>query len=162
MKSDCRMTIKIRIVFVSLFLIITFCCFASEPDNQAISDNGFNAGDISWDKVTPMEFINILKVKKQGFVTVGQAPKSWIKYEDVKQLMELIDSQEPVVPVVAIISSYLPGPGRMSTLGNEAMFLIEGYRNDRYPCGICSIYGFKGNPADYRKWWKSLKHEKGI
>ena len=87
---------------------------------------------------------------------MGQAPKEWIKKEHVEVLITLVESEEPAVPVVSFISSYLP-VDKSSSVGNEAMFLIEGFKQKRYPPGICSVYGFKGSPEEYKKWYNNQK-----
>lgn len=54
-------------------------------------------------------------------------PEGWITPEDAGQLMQEIDSGEPAAPVVSPLSSYWPY-NQTSTVGNEALFLLEGYR----------------------------------
>ena len=142
-----------------IFLALQLQCHRQEISRKTAaeqSEPGWSAGDIDWSKIDPIGFIAILKEHKDGWITVGQAPIGWIKKHHVEQLMTLIDSKDPAVPVVSIISSYLPFKER-STVGNEAMFLIEGFRKGRYPPGLCSVYGFKGDPEEYKRWYENQK-----
>jgi hypothetical protein len=66
--------------------------------------------------------------------------------------MQLIDSEEPAAPVVSPLSSYWPF-NQTSTVGNEALFLIHGYRTGHYPPGLSSLYYFKPNRTEVREWW---------
>ena len=66
--------------------------------------------------------------------------------EDIK----LLDSSEPCANVQNPLSSYID-PER-STVGNEAAYLIEGFRHDRYPPRLNSTRP----PCDIeeiKKWW---------
>jgi hypothetical protein len=147
---------KIFLIITSLLFVLSLNCFAEEPKQNAVKENGFSAGAIDLTKTNPLGLISILKERKQGWITVGQAPKGWIKKEDVEQLMKLIDSREPCASVVQDISSWLPFEVK-STVGNEVMFLIAGFRKGRYPPELCSVHGFKGNPDEYKKWWDAVK-----
>lgn len=163
--------ITVILLLMPLFCFVQGAVKATPEDNVSIVrenqgilyatggiDNVQLEGEIDWTKTDPLALINILKERKEGWVTVGEAPKGWIQKEHVKELMKLIDSTEPSAPVVAVVSSYLPFKEK-STVGNEAMFLIEGFREGRYPPGICSVYGFKGDPNEYAQWWDTVKYE---
>lgn len=110
---------------------------------------------IDWARINPLTFLEMLKTQR---ITVWNNPPSgWIKEEQVAKLMELIDSQVPAEPVCSSLSSYIPDS--KSTVGNEAMFLIEGFRKGSYPPELCSVYYFKGNPELYKKWWVERKNK---
>jgi hypothetical protein len=64
------------------------------------------------------------------------------------------DSDEPAAPVVSPISSYWPF-NQTSTVGNEALFLLEGYRTGKYPPAFCSLYFFQPNRTGIRSWWNT-------
>ena len=81
---------------------------------------------------TPMEYLSDLRLHPRQAVLVPGAPDDWITLRDAKQLMQLIDSADPAAPVVSPISLYWPS-NETSTVGNEALFLIEGYRAGHYP-----------------------------
>ena len=103
---------------------------------------------------TPMDFLNDLRMHPDQPVMVLDVPDDWITLHDVALLMQEIDSPEPAAPVVSPISSYWPF-NQTSTVGNEALFLIEGYRTGKYPPALCSLYYFKPDRTGVRSWWNS-------
>ncbi len=105
---------------------------------------------------TPLEFLDELRRHPDSIVTVRDAPDGWITREDAATLMGRIDSEEPAAPVVSLLSSYMPF-NQTSTVGNEAMFLLEGYRQGRYPPALCSLHYFHPNRTGMREWWDSIK-----
>ena len=110
--------------------------------------------EFDWSKTTPLDFLNILKNRKDSIVFIDyahQPPRDWIKAEHVKQLIEMIGSQESAAPVLSDASPYLPKSP--STVGNEALFLIEGFRKKQYPPTFCSVYDFSPDLKEYKKWW---------
>lgn len=107
---------------------------------------------------TPVEFHRDLRMHPDVQVMVLEVPDNWITHADVQQLMQEIDSTEPAAPVVSPISSYWPF-NQTSTAGNEALFLIEGYRAGKYPPALCSLYYFQPNMTEVRSWWETYgKH----
>ncbi len=109
------------------------------------------AEGIDWSNTSPIGFLNILKSGRRGGVHIEEAPKNWILDGHLNRLMQLIDSNDPAAPVVSKRSSYYPFTS--STVGNEAMYLIEGFIMKKYPPTISSVYDFKPNPISYRRWW---------
>ena len=103
---------------------------------------------------TPVEFLNDLHTHPDCQVTVIDVPDNWIIHDDVQLLMQLIDSPDPAAPVVSPLSSYRPFD-QTSTVGNEALFLIEGYRTGEYPPDLCSLYYFHPNRTEVRSWWET-------
>ncbi|KQC05535.1 MAG: hypothetical protein APR53_07310 [Methanoculleus sp. SDB] len=103
---------------------------------------------------TPMDFLADLRMHPHQPVMVGEVPDGWITLEDAELLMQEIDSDEPAAPVVSPISSYWPF-NQTSTVGNEALFLLEGYRTGRYPPALCSLYYFHPNRTEVRSWWNT-------
>ncbi|HRX33383.1 MAG TPA: hypothetical protein P5263_03900 [Methanoregulaceae archaeon] len=103
---------------------------------------------------TPMEFLDDLHTHPGCQVPVIDVPDHWITHDDVQLLMQLIDSPEPAAPVVSLLSSYRPF-NQTSTVGNEALFLIEGYRTGQYPPALCSLYYFHPNRTEVRSWWET-------
>ena len=109
--------------------------------------------DLDWARTDPLALLELLKSRPGTPLTIASTPPpDWITEEHVRQLMQVIDSKEPAAPVVSVLSSYYPF-NESSTVGNEAMFLIEGFRRGRYPPALCSIYYFDGNPDELRTWW---------
>lgn len=103
---------------------------------------------------TPIEFLGDLRMHPDQPVMVLEVPLGWITRDDAELLMQEIDSEEPAAPVVSPISSYWPF-NQTSTVGNEALFLLEGYRTGRYPPTLCSLYYFKPNRTEIRIWWNA-------
>ena len=101
---------------------------------------------------SPLAFLNDLRTHPGQPVLILEVPADWITREDASALMQLIDSEEPAAPVVLALSSYFPF-NQTSTVGNEAMFLLEGYRTGRYPPALCSLYYFKPDRTAMRAWW---------
>ena len=157
--------------FMALLLLAAGCAdrinnapsVANCPLEQT-SDNGevyYAAYDpCYWGNHTPTDFLNELKARPDRAVTVMQAPDDWIKKEHVAELIKYVDSKEPAAPVVSMISSYYPY-NETSTVGNEALFLIAGYRIARYPPNLCSVYYFKPDVAEVKAWWETVG-KKGI
>jgi hypothetical protein len=110
--------------------------------------------DCYWGNYTPLDFLSELKAHPDNAVSVMMAPDDWIKKEHVAELMEYVDSKEPAAPVVSLISSYYPF-NQTSTVGNEALFLIEGYRTARYPPALCSVYYFHPDVNEVKTWWEN-------
>jgi len=116
--------------------------------------------EIKWSKSGPMDFLDILKKNKYSIVVVDTSdkpPRDWINREDVARLMQVIESVEPAAPVISKDSPYLPSEG--STVGNEAMFLIEGFRKKSYPPLSASVYYFKPEVNQYKLWWLKMAME---
>lgn len=101
---------------------------------------------------TPVDFLHDLRDHPHQPVMVLDVPDGWITFHDAELLMQEIDSTEPAAPVVSPISSYWPF-NQTSTVGNEAMFLLEGYRTGTYPPSLCSLYYFRPNSSAMKKWW---------
>lgn len=104
---------------------------------------------------TPREFLDDLRRYPDQPVMVIDVPENWITIHDAELLMQEIDSNDPASPVVSPISSYWPF-NQTSTVGNEALFLLEGYRTGRYPPALCSLYYFKPDRTEMRSWWNTF------
>jgi hypothetical protein len=119
------------------------------------SDTHLTTGDSCYFEThTPMEFLNDLRMHPDEPVLVLDVPEGWITPEDAGQLIQEIYSVEPAAPVVSPVSSYWPS-NQTSTVGNEALFLLEGYRAGRYPPDLCSLYYFKPNRTGMELWWNT-------
>jgi len=103
---------------------------------------------------TPMDYLNDLQMHPLQQVMVLDVPDTWITLHDAELLMQEIDSDEPAAPVVSPLSSYWPF-NQTSTVGNEALFLLEGYRTGKYPPALCSLYYFRPNKTEMRSWWNT-------
>ncbi len=119
------------------------------------TDTHLSTGDSCYFEThTPIEFLNDLRTHPDEPVMVLDVPEGWITHEDAGLLMQEIDSEEPAAPVVSPISSYWPY-NQTSTVGNEALFLLEGYRAGQYPPELCSLYYFNPNRTEMKLWWNT-------
>lgn len=119
------------------------------------ADVHLSRGDSSYFAThTPVDFLKDLRARPHQPVMVLDVPEGWITARDAELLMQEIDSTEPAAPVVSPLSSYWPS-NQTSTVGNEALFLLEGYRTGRYPPALCSLYYFKTDSTAARVWWNS-------
>lgn len=94
-------------------------------------------------QLKPMQFLDLLKQHlPDDFVAVEKAPINWVTRKDVDQLMALVDSKEPCAGVVYNKSAIMPHKNVRSTVGIEALMMIEGYRKKEYPAYNSSLeYG---------------------
>jgi hypothetical protein len=100
------------------------------PIINSISDLG---------KMTPVEFLNVLKKEPATEECLFRDPiKNWISKKDLPALLSLTDSDEPCPSVALMRSSYYDTRNH-STVGQEAAFMLEGYRKGEYPPGPNSI-----------------------
>ena len=110
---------------------------------------------------SPLDFLDDLRMRPHLPVMVLSVPDGWITRDDAAMLMQEIDSEIPAAPVVSPLSSYCPLE-EPSTVGNEALFLLEGYRTGRYPPRLCSLYYFKPDRSEVWSWWETCGRTGGI
>jgi hypothetical protein len=108
---------------------------------------------------TPLDLLNDMKENPKGVLSMSimAVPEGWIKAEHVDELIKLVNSVEPCASVVSPLSSFLPQGG--STIGVEAMFLIEGFKTGHYPPGLHSGQVSGKDPESYKQWWKEIKEQ---
>lgn len=108
--------------------------------------------DCYWENTTSLEFLEDLKNRKEPTTIYVFPPEDWIKENDVMKLIKLIDSTEEASPVVLSISSYYPFEER-STVWIETMFLIDWFRNWKYPHTLSSLNYYAPIDLEKRKIW---------
>lgn len=108
----------------------------------------------------PIEFLESLKasVGRRIPVTIQEPVRRWISERDIPALIERLDSQAPCLAVVDARSSFLPG---ISKEGDEAAFLIDGFRSGFYPPRLASRPYSRDEKAAIRNWWKDYLVAKG-
>lgn len=86
---------------------------------------------------SPVDFLaSLVRAGPSDLVLVENAPDTWLTEEAVKALVLSVRSTTPCAPVVsAYCSRSLFGP---STEGREALFMIEGHLQKRYPPRLAS------------------------
>lgn len=122
-----------------------------------IRNNGLflNDGDSCYFRThSPMDFLEDLSTHPDHVVMVLDVPDNWISMEDAELLMQMLDSDDPAAPVISPLSSFWPD-NQTSTVGNEALFLLNGYRTGLYPPNICSLCDTGFNKSEMRDWWSS-------
>lgn len=65
----------------------------------------------------------------------------WISDSDIEDLRSMMNSEEPISPVVSSVSSHpCLGPDFTSTVGREARHLLLAKEKGYYPVSMCSTY----------------------
>ena len=91
-------------------------------------------------KMTPVEFLSVLKQGQPTVECIFREPiKNWISKKDLPGLLALTGSTEPC-PSVALMSSSYYDSRNHSTVGQEAAFMLEGYRKGEYPPELNSTF----------------------
>lgn len=109
---------------------------------------------------TPLEFLADLAKNPDQPVTILSVPEGWITHSDAEKLILLANVNAPAAPVVSALSSFYPFQ-ESSTVGNEALYLLEGYHIGKYPPTLCSIGSFPVNRTGTLAWWEDYG-KKGI
>ena len=123
----------------------------AEPIEVAASRRG---DTFPWMSEGPLEFLKELRRKRplRQYLLYG-THVGWIRESDLEALVQLVGSREPCDHVVSSVSSRLPDS--RSFVGQEALFLIEGYRTGRYPPRLHSIGFYQEKKDEILAWWKS-------
>lgn len=98
----------------------------------------------------PLDLLDLLKRWESNNWLSPILPFGWVKESDLPALVELLDSTEPCANVQSMVSSFMDS--KRSTVGNEAAYLIEGFRNDWYPPRLNSTRP-KCDIEEIKKWW---------
>jgi hypothetical protein len=109
-----------RIILVNLCLCLS-CLAGDKPSFPGFSELPDSASKL----------IDTLKVSGTG-LTVGTTRLDYVKESDLPHLIELLDSTESC-GFVALSASSIYYPGKRSTVGHEAAYLIEGFWKRYYP-----------------------------
>jgi len=151
---------KCLIIIVAIFIFCDIFLAESNMESYKQDDDVFN-----FTLSSPEEFLEFLKKDiKKGVYTfpnnsstsifqiINQPPdENWIKPEHIPGLIKLMDSKEPCRPVMSIYSSKLPT--ELSTIGDEAIFLIQGFRKKRYPPEPNSRTYSPKERKEILQWW---------
>lgn len=104
-------------------------------------------------KLTPMQLLELLKEPSQAGLPVfviSEPLEDWVREEHLPALMELLDSTEECRPVLLAPSSVLP---LHSTVGQEAAFMVHGFRAGRYPPALYSGHPSLASKEELLSWW---------
>jgi hypothetical protein len=114
----------------------------------AFESSGFDTG------LGPLALLDFLR-ERRGAWRSSFFPKDWIKESDLPALMDLLDASDPCAGVIGMASS--ASDTSTSTVGNEAAYLIEGYRKGYYPPRALSTRPLC-DVQEIREWWKKREH----
>ncbi|CAN5343945.1 hypothetical protein BH09BAC1_BH09BAC1_09610 [soil metagenome] len=97
--------------------------------------NAITFPDDGYKKYDPVAFVGYLKDNvASGTVLLHQAPKDWIKKKHLAGLVALLDDTEPSAGIVLINAGPNPPDNIQSSVGAEALLIIESYRQkEAYP-----------------------------
>ena len=118
----------------------------------------------SFNSFSLLKAIRINKTKKNTlpFLTIeNEFPENWVKFEDINELIKLIDSKEKCKCLVNPLSSYLP-TNEKANIGGFAVLLINSFKNNTkidiglYNCTETS----KNEIREIKKWWNENKTNK--
>ena len=144
---------KLMVILASVLFVLIFL---SDTNLYSQKQNEFD-----FKASNPEEFIEFLKdhIHPLGFYTINDDVQidNWIKEEHIPKLMELVDSKESCLHVVSTYSSTLPF--KLSTVGNEAIFLIQGFRKNRYPPRPTSMNISLSEKEEILKWWQDRQKQ---
>lgn len=171
-KNSMNMKIKKLIFPTVIFLLFSseFGCRSSETvteeknpgylqtENILRSDSSVYGDFFDWHDKSPADFLNMLKKRTaQHPFSVSGVHVNWIKASDIPGLIELLDSSEPCAPVNRAVSSYAELNG--STIGEEAAFLIIGFKKGEYPPSLNSTRPRLNHRVkdELKKWWQEFE-----
>ena len=117
-------------------------CLSGGADLKCPEAFDFQHGD-------PLAFLTFLRTAPSPFSVFG-LHKGWLRPSDVAPLLALARSKEPCAFVVMSIASYIP-PGR-STVGQEALFLLDGIRHGQYPPTLHSHAYDRKSRTELLRW----------
>jgi hypothetical protein len=150
------------LIFVLIIAIATSTYADAVPPKP---QTHFGREDSDWKK-EPFEFLAFLiRQHDRGAVTItlGDAPKGWIKKEHIGLLVLLLDSKEPCASVYPGRSSEVfPGSkgAKPSTVGHEAAYLIASYRQTgTFPMSGTEVSCHLNFDLDeIRRWWAGVQN----
>ena len=87
-------------------------------------------------------------------LTIGEPVRNWVQEKDLPRLILLLDSPVPCASVMSTRSSFWPG---VSTVGEQAAFMILGFRKGWYPPDLHSGRMPSDVKAEIRAWWAARK-----
>ncbi len=116
---------------------------------------------VNLQKINPGNFLQILKSSEMKPVLVFPISSSnWKLKQFLELLMNKIESEKECAPVVSTESTDWP-VGKMSTIGREAMYMLQGFIDGKYPPTECSVTDFNPKVKYYKKWWQKYQNDLG-
>ena len=132
-------------------------CATTAPVNQQTDRNC--PGSVTDNAASPLEYLKMLQALgacQRGFGRwahiVDGRYAGWIREQDLPGLVALVGSRAPCAHTVSIISSWMPQ--KPSFVGQEALFLIQAYRQNEFPPSPTSE-GFYSHRDEILAWWRA-------
>ncbi|MEO1484092.1 MAG: hypothetical protein AAFU57_00005 [Bacteroidota bacterium] len=129
-------------------------------DSSSFDKNGM----IRISKINVRQLLAALVIDSKGenqlniITTLGDTEPDWLDMDDLEFLVSVVESQQECKCIMRMVSSYIPNPKNM-TIGNQAISIIEAYRNGQaFPNGltICQLYE-KEKVIEVKNWWAEYK-----
>lgn len=133
MNSNSRVPGSSRLVSLGVFFGVV-CVACISGCSKTISADTDSISYQAYAKYTPIELIAYLQHqggKHCPTIAVDNAPASWLQKMDVAVLMPLLRSDQTCANVHSIYSSFRDC--QPSTVSREAAFMIQGFRQGKYP-----------------------------
>lgn len=137
---------------------IGFCEFYNNDELDKIEyyQNGKKIEPIILSESNIFDFILAIFINQNPNIVYPIENTEWDIELMLPELMKYLDSDIEVYKVIPIDGTQQPENFK-STLGQEIMYLIEGYRQGIYPPPNCSRNDFIPIPDEYRAWWMAKK-----
>ncbi|MDQ1832102.1 hypothetical protein [Massilia scottii] len=134
----------------ALMLGFSFLFAAGSINSWSADDTGFD-----FSRESPTDFLIFLqKNKNQKIYFIREPVVNWLNDEHIPALIDLLDSQEECMSVALRASSMIQ---MGSTVGNEAAFLITGYRAGKFPANLSSRTLSEEDKNEIRAWWREIQ-----
>lgn len=132
-----------------------------QKDSSLIDSNGFiRISQINARQLLPLLLIESKKENEPSIIsTIGQTEPDWLNINDLEFLVSKIESPQKCKCITRVIASHIPDSKNM-TIGNQAISIIEAYRNGQaFPnrLTICEFYE-KEKVMEIKKWWNKYKN----
>jgi len=117
-----------------------------------VAQPGPEPAAFSAEEVLPVEFLIGISQTDALNATIEGNTDGWIEEHHLSVLMELVESDISCAHVMTLRSSIRGN--RRSTVGRQALFMIEGFRAGKYPPKLSSMQS-KLSVEDARQWWQT-------
>jgi hypothetical protein len=118
------------------------------------------AKSFDWQRKTPRDFLDLLRRQAKlpplvgTFASVDGTHAGFVREEHLADLVSLVDSKETCAHVATPAANTLPRT--RSFVGQEALVLIQGFRDGTYPPkGLATSEGFYGRKDEILGWWSA-------
>jgi hypothetical protein len=146
---------KFYVILVWLTFSALRCLIADGLTTRTATGTTSDAFDPT--NMSPIKLLDTLQKEGSGEFLFVKPVKGWVTKKDVPALLSQINSKVQCASVALTASSYYSN--RSSTVGNEAIFMLEGFRKGEYPPALNSIT-FGVDKKELIEWVQSQLGEK--